>query len=434
MSASHTPAPHTTSYYAATANDYPGFAPLQGELEADVVVIGGGFTGLNSAIELADRGLRVVVLEANRIGWGATGRNGGQITGSLSGDQAMLREFRNKLGSDTESYVWNLRWRGHDIIRRRVERFGISCDLKPGHLQAATKPAHVTELRALAREAEARGMGDEVRYVEGEELRSLIEVPMYIGGVHNRRNMHVHSLNLALGEAMGATSLGVRIFEGSQVTAIRHGLRPVVETAQGRVTCNTVLLAGNAYHRLSQGPMRGALFPASLGIVATAPLPEDVARTINPQDIAVYDNRFVLDYHRLTAERRLIFGGGTNYSGRDSADIAAELRPALERTYPRLKGIGIDFAWSGQAGIIINRIPHLGRIAPNVFFAQGYSGHGIATTHIVAEIMASAITGTMTEFDVFDSVKRLRLPFGNYFMHQALALGMWYYVMREKFS
>lgn len=434
MSAAHPPAPHTTSYYAATANDYPGFAPLQGEAEADVVVIGGGFTGLNSAIELADRGLKVVVLEANRIGWGATGRNGGQITGSLSGDQAMLREFRNKLGAETETYVWNLRWRGHDIIRRRVARFGINCDLKPGHLQAATKPAHVTELRTLAAEADARGMGDEVRYVEGEELRSLIEVPMYIGGVHNRRNMHVHSLNLALGEAMGAASLGVRIHEGSQVTAIRHGKRPVVETAQGRVTCNTVLLAGNAYHRLAQGPMRGALFPASLGIVATAPLPEDVARTINPQDLAVYDNRFVLDYHRLTAERRLIFGGGTNYSGRDSADIAAELRPALERTYPRLKGIGIDFAWSGQAGIIMNRIPHLGRVAPNVFFAQGYSGHGIATTHIVAEIMASAITGTMTEFDVFDSVKRLRLPFGNYFMHQALALGMWYYVMREKFS
>lgn len=427
-------AQHTTSYYAATAQAYSPFDPLAGDADADVVVIGGGFTGLNSAIELADRGLRVVLLEANRVGWGASGRNGGQITGSLSGDKAMLGAFRNALGAETESYVWNLRWRGHEIIRKRVARFGIACDLKPGHLQAATKPAHVEDLRALAAEAEARGMGDDVRYVEGAELAGLIEVPSYIGGVLNTRNMHVHSLNLAIGEAQAAASLGVRIHEGTQVTAIHHGTRPVVETATGRVRCDTVLLAGNAYHHLAQGKMRGVLFPAALGIVATEPLSEDVARAINPRDIAVYDNRFVLDYHRLTADRRLIFGGGTNYSGRASRDIAAELRPALERTYPRLKGVKIDFGWSGQAGIIMNRIPHLGRVAPNVFYAEGYSGHGIATTHIVAEIMANAITGSLSEFDVFDAVRRLRLPFGSHLMHQALALGMWYYVLREKFS
>ncbi|RWR07679.1 NAD(P)/FAD-dependent oxidoreductase [Paenirhodobacter populi] len=426
--------PHTRSYYAATAHAYPAFPVLQGETEADVVVIGGGFTGVNAAIELADRGLRVVLLEANRIGWGATGRNGGQITGSLSGDRAMAREFRRSLGSETENYIWNLRWRGHDIIRKRVARFGIDCDLKPGHLQAALKPAHVAELRALVAEAEARGMGDEVRYVEGADLRELLDVPIYIGGVHNRRNMHVHSLNLVIGEAQAAAGLGVRIFEDSEVIGITRGARPVVRTGQGRVTCDTVLLAGNAYHHLGRSRMRGVLFPAALGIIATAPIAEDVARAINPQDIAVYDDRFVLDYHRLSADRRLIFGGGTNYSGRDSADIAAELRPALERTYPRLKGIGIDFAWSGRDGIVLNRIPHLGRIAPNIFYAEGYSGHGIATTHIVAEIMAGAITGTMEEFDVFDAVHRLRLPIGNWLTHHALALGMAYYTLRERLT
>ncbi|HEY0212145.1 MAG TPA: FAD-binding oxidoreductase [Paenirhodobacter sp.] len=425
---------HTGSYYAATARDYPAFAPLQGAIQADVVVIGGGFTGLNAAIELADRGLQVVLLEANRVGWGATGRNGGQITGSLSGDRAMGREFRRTLGAETDDYIWNLRWRGHDIIRKRVERFGIACDLKHGHLQAALKPAHVEELRALAAEAEARGMGSEVRYVEGAALRELLDVPLYLGGVYNTRNMHVHSLNLAIGEAQAAASLGVRIHEGTRVTAIRQGTRPVVSTEQGQVTCDTVLLAGNAYHRLAQGKMRGVLFPASLGIIATAPLPEGLARAINPRDIAVYDNRFVLDYHRLSADRRLIFGGGTNYTGRDTADLAAALRPALERTYPRLKGIGIDFAWSGQAGIIMNRIPHLGRIAPNVFYAEGYSGHGIATTHIVAEIMAEAITGTMREFDVFDAVRRIRLPVGRWLTHQGLALGMLYYTLRERLT
>ncbi|GLK83803.1 NAD(P)/FAD-dependent oxidoreductase [Ancylobacter defluvii] len=424
--------PHTGSYYAATAKPYAPFPCLTESVEADVCIVGGGFTGINTALELAERGLKVVVLEANRIGWGATGRNGGQITGSLSGDVAMGREFRRTLGAAADDYIWNLRWRGHAIIRERVARYAIDCDLKHGHLQAATKKVHVGELKAMHAEAVARGMGEDVSLVEGEALASLIEVPIYLAGLHNRRNMHVHSLNLVIGEAVAAAGLGVRIFEDSEVTRLTPGKRPVVETAQGRVTADTVMLAGNAYHRLGRGKMRGVLFPASLGILATAPLDEATARAINPLDIAVYDNRFVLDYHRLTADRRLIFGGGTNYSGRDSADIAAELRPALERTYPRLKGVGIDFQWSGKAGIIANRIPHLGRVAPNIFYAEGYSGHGIATTHIVAEIMARAITGTMGEFDVFDAVRRLRLPMGAWLAHQSLALGMWYYTLRER--
>lgn len=425
--------PHTGSYYAATARPYAPFAPLAEAISADVAIVGGGFTGINTALELAERGLSVVVLEANRIGWGASGRNGGQITGSLSGDVAMAREFRRTLGADADDYIWNLRWRGHAIIRERVHKYSIACDLKPGHLQAATKPAHVTELRAMQDEAARRGMGGDVTFVEGEALRALLEVPIYVGGIHNRRNMHVHSLNLVIGEAQAAAGLGVRIFEDSRVTRIVPGQRPVLETAQGRVTADVVMLAGNAYHRLGMGKMRGVLFPASLGIVATAPLDEETALAINPQDIAVYDNRFVLDYHRLTADRRLIFGGGTNYSGRDSANIAAELRPALERTYPRLKGVPIEFQWSGKAGIIANRIPHLGRVAPNIFYAEGYSGHGIATSHIVAEIMANALTGTLGEFDVFDAVERVRLPMGSFLAHQALALGMWYYQLRERF-
>jgi gamma-glutamylputrescine oxidase len=425
--------PHAGSYYAATARSYPEFPRLCDSLDADVVVIGGGFTGINGAIELAERGLRVVLLEANRIGWGASGRNGGQITGSLSGDVAMKTEFHRTIGEDADNFIWDLRWRGHRIIRDRVARFGIDCDLKPGHLQAAIKPAHLPELRAMLHEAQRRGMGDEVDWVEGPALRDLIETPLYLGGVFNRRNMHVHPLNLAIGEAQAAASLGVRLFEDSKVIGFSHGRRPVVSTTLGRVSCDMILLAGNAYHRLGQGRMRGALFPASLGIVATERLSEETARAINPRDIAVYDNRFVLDYHRLTADRRLIFGGGTNYSGRSSRDIRAELRPAIERTYPRLKGVGLEFGWTGQAGIIPNRVPHLGRISPNIFYAEGYSGHGIATSHIVAGIMADAMTGSPSEFDVFDAVRHWRLPLGRWAAHQALALGMWYFKMKEQF-
>lgn len=424
--------PHCASYYAASAAPLPPFPALEGEVRADVAIVGGGFTGINTAIELAERGLSVVLLEANRIGWGASGRNGGQVTGSLSGDKAMAREFRRTLGAETDDFIWNLRWRGHAIIKARVARYGIRCDLKHGHAQTAYKPAHIPELRAMFDEAVARGMGDEVEFAEGAAMRAILDSPLYPAGLINRRNMHLHSLNLCRGEAQAAASLGVRIFEDSKVLEVREGTRPVVVTANGSVNAGVVLLAGNAYHRLHRGRMRGALFPASLGIMATEPLGDALAQAINPQDLAVYDNRFVLDYHRLTADRRLIFGGGTNYSGRDSRNVAHQLRPALEATFPRLKGVKIAYQWSGQAGIIINRIPHLGRVSPNVFYAEGYSGHGIATTHIVAEIMAKAITGTMGEFDVFADVRHVRLPFGAWVGHQALALGMWYYKLRER--
>lgn len=424
--------PFPTSYYAASRRPLPDHPALDGDVTADVCVVGGGFTGINTAIELAERGLTVVVLEQNRVGWGASGRNGGQVTGSLSGDKAMAREFRRVLGDGTDDFIWNLRWRGHSIIRERVTKYGIDCDLKHGHVQTATKSAHIPELRALHETALARGMEGEVDWVEGDAMRALIESPLYSAGLVNRRNMHLHPLDLVRGEAAAAAGLGARIFENAKVLDIEDGTRARVRTASGTVTAGMVLLAGNAYHRLGRGPMRGALFPASLGVVATAPLSEETARAINSEDLAIYDNRFVLDYHRLSADRRLIFGGGTNYSGRDSANIEAELRPAIEATYPRLKGVAIDYHWSGQAGIIVNRIPHLGRLSPNVFYAEGYSGHGIATSHIVAEIMANALTGTLGGFDVFAQVRHLRLPFGAWVGQQALALGMWYYKLLER--
>ena len=425
--------PYPHSYYSASARPLAPFGPLAGDVAADVCVVGGGFTGVNTALELAARGRDVVLLEANRIGWGASGRNGGQVTGSLSGDAAMAREFGRVLGDRTADYIWDLRWRGHGILKARVAEHGIDCDLKHGHVQTAMKPAHVAELRAMYEEALARGMGDEVAWVEGAEMRALVESPLYLAGLVNRRNMHLHPLDLCRGEARAAAGMGVRIFEESAVIAVEPGTPVTVRTASGTVRAGQVLLAGNAYHRLGRGRMRGALFPASLGVVATEPLSEEVARAINPQDLAIYDNRFVLDYHRLSADRRLIFGGGTNYSGRDSRDIAAELKPAIEATYPRLKGVRIDYGWTGKAGIIVNRIPHLGRVAPNLWYAEGYSGHGIATSHVVAEIMAKAMTGDAEEFDLFAQVRHLRLPVGARAGHLALAAGMGWFRLMERF-
>lgn len=419
------------SYYTATLHQESDYPRLQGEVTADVAVIGGGFTGVATALELAERGLSVALVETHKIGWGASGRNGGQITGSLSGDEAMRKQMRRHLGQEVDNFIWHLRWRGHDIIRQRVEKYAISCDLTPGHIHAAMKPSHLRELEASLEEAQARGMGDNVSLLDRQQMQAHLESPLYLGGLRNMRNMHVHPLNLCLGEARAAAQCGVKIFERSEIVDIRHGERPEIHSRHGKVKARQILLAGDVYHRLGGNKMAGKIFPAMGGIVATEPLGER-AQQINPHNLAVYDCRFVLDYYRLTADGRLLFGGGANYSGRDSRDIAGELRPCIERTFPRLKGVGIDFQWSCAMGIVVNRIPQLGKLSDNVWYCQGYSGHGLATSHIMGEIMAEAMTGQLTSFDTFALCRHIRVPLGRTLGNPLLAAGMWYYQLLEK--
>ncbi|WP_134677638.1 NAD(P)/FAD-dependent oxidoreductase [Ectopseudomonas khazarica] len=419
------------SYYSASLNFESDYPTLQGSVSVDVAIIGGGFTGIATAVELAERGLKVAVVETNKVGWGASGRNGGQVTGSLSGDEAMRKQMRNSLGSDVDDFIWHLRWRGHEIIKSRVARYGIACDLKHGHLHAAMKPSHMDELRASYDEALRRGMAGEVSLLDGAEVRAQLGSDLYCGAIKNTRNMHLHPLNLCLGEAQAAASLGALIFEHSEVLDIVHGPRPAVVTTGGRIEAKQVLLAGDVYHKLERRKLKGMIFPAMGGIVTTAPLGE-LAKEINPHDLAVYDCRFVLDYYRLTGDGRLLFGGGANYSGRDSRDIAGELRPCIERTFPQLKGVQIDFQWSCAMGIVMNRIPQLGKLSSNVWYCQGYSGHGVATTHIMGEIMAKAITGDLEQYDTFAACKHIKVPLGDQLGNPMLAAGMWYYQMLEK--
>lgn len=425
------PAERCASYYNATIDQESDYPALEGDIRVDVAIVGGGFTGVATALELSEKGYKVALIEANKIAWGATGRNGGQVTGSLSGDVAMTKQLRRQIGNEAEDYVWNMRWRGHDIIKNRVAKYGIDCDLKFGHIQTAYQPKHMQELRAMHDEAQRRGMGEFMTLVSADEMPAYLGSPLYHGGLVNRRNMHLHSVNLCLGEGRAAAGLGALIFEHSPVLDIEEGDVATVVTTKGKVRANSVLIAGNAYHKLARPKLRGMLFPASLGNCATAILPDDIALQINPQDLAVYDCRFVLDYYRLTADKRLMFGGGTNYSGRDPKNVAAELRPAIERTFPQLKGVDIEFAWAGMAGIVINRIPQLGKVSPNVFYCQGYSGHGVATSHIMAEIMANAMDGQLHEFDLFAAMRHIRIPLNEWFGNQALALGMLYYTLRE---
>ncbi|WP_396588639.1 NAD(P)/FAD-dependent oxidoreductase [Bermanella sp. R86510] len=430
------PTDRIDAYYTHTINNESDYPCLEQDIRVDIAIVGGGFTGINTALELAERGFKVAVVEAHKVGWGATGRNGGQVTGSLSGDQAMSKQMRRTLGDDVDDFIWHLRWHGHDIIKKRIEKYKIDCDLKFGHLHTAYKPSHMHDLKADYDACLAHGMEEHVELIDRADIHNFLETDIYHGGVYNKKNMHLHSLNLCLGEAQAAVSLGAQIFEHSPVIDIDHGNSQTgapakVITEKGSVTANTVMIAGNAYHRLERLKMSGKIFPAAGGIVATEPL-GDIADKINPKDVAVYDCRFVLDYYRITKDKRLLFGGGANYSGRESRDIEAELRPAIERTFPRLKGVKIDYQWSGMMGIVINRIPQLGKLSDNVFYAQGYSGHGIALTHIVSEIMANAMSGHMQDFDTFARCKHVRIPGSEWLGNQFLALGMWYYVMLEK--
>ena len=424
-------AQRASSYYSATLNDPVEYPRLEGTVEVDVAIIGGGFTGVATAVELAERGLKVAIVETQRIGWGASGRNGGQVTGSLSGDEAMRTQMRRRLGAEVDDFIWQLRWRGHQIIEQRVARYGIQCDLKHGHLHAAMKPSHLDELRAFEAEAQRRGMGDQVQLLDRRGVSQHLQSPLYLGALKNSRNLHLHPLNLCLGEARAAGQLGALIFEQSEVLEIVHGARPAVITAHGRIDARQVLLAGDVYHKLEQRQLKGKIFPAMGGIVTTAALGE-LAEQINPHDLAVYDCRFVLDYYRLTADKRLLFGGGAHYSGRDSRDIEAELRPCIERTFPALKGVPIEFEWSCAMGIVVNRIPQLGKLSDNVWYCQGYSGHGIATSHIMGEIMAEALTGTLERFDTFAQCRHIKVPMGDLLGNPLLSVGMWYYQMLEK--
>ena len=418
---------HTGSYYAATVNDDTRHPPLAGEQAADVCVIGAGFTGISTALHLAERGYNVHVVEAHRVGWGASGRNGGQLIAGISGE-ARIAKYH---GRDVEEMFGQLRWAGHDIIRERVATYGIDCDLKFGYLDVAIKPRH---LRAFEEDRDrllAAGFPHELRMLSQEETCEATGSKRYIGALLNRGNGHLHPLNLCLGEARAAVSLGATIHEQSPVLRIEHGKRPRVVTAQGSVTADAVVIAGNAYHHL-ENKLRGVMFPVNSFIVATEPLSPAMARRINPQDLAVCDPNFVLEYFRLSADKRLLFGARLNYFGDDPAHIESRHRRKLARHFPALADIRIDYAWGGTIGVPITRVPIMGRISANVFYSQGYSGHGVNVTHLAGQILADAVAGTMERFDIFADVKPMVVPGAHALSKPMVMLGILYYQLKDR--
>lgn len=419
---------HTGSYYAASANEPGDYPRLEQDLETDVVVVGAGFTGVNTALELAERGREVVLLEANRIGWGASGRNGGQIIGGIGHDP---ERFQRHIGSDGVRRIYQLGIEARDIIRERVERYGINCDLKWGYCDVALKPRHMKQFAAWRDHEASIGNPHEYRLLDREELREVVNSDVYLGGLLNYGNGHLHPLNLCLGEARAAGSLGTRLFEQSRVTEVVPGPRPRVVTAQGSVRGNTVVLCGNAYLGNVIPRLASRILPSNSSVIATEPLPEALARSLIPGDVAACDPRTALDYFRLSADNRMLFGGLSNYTGLEPRDLVGTLRPKMLRVFPALADARIDYGWSGQIGIGLNRMPQLGRLDGNIVYIQAYSGHGVAPTHVIARITAAMIDGSPADFDVFARIPHYPFPGGKLLRRPGLALGMAWFKFRD---
>lgn len=418
---------HVGSYYAASANPGPERPALQKEIRCDVCVVGAGFTGISAALHLAEKGYQVVMLEAARVGFGASGRNGGQIVNSYSRDMDVIEV---KYGTDTARALGDMAFEGNRIIRERIERYNIQCDLKEGNLFAACNSKQMKGLVEHKALWERFG-NDQLELLEGQAYQREIGSKRYTGALLDHSGGHMHPLNLVLGQAAAFESLGGVIYEQTPVTAIAQGEPARLTTPQGSVIAERVVLAGNAYMKGLMPSLEGKSMPASTQVVTTAPLSEEQARDILPNDRAVEDCNYLLDYYRLSGDRRLIYGGGVSYGGQDPGSIESVIRPKLEMTFPQLKGVKIDHAWSGNFLLTLNRLPQFGRINDNIYYAQGYSGHGVTCTHLAGRLIAEIIQGHSERFDVFAGLPHLPFPGGRVLSVPLTALGGWYYRTRD---
>ncbi len=421
---------HTESYYAATANEQKQYPLLEGEHQTDVVVVGGGFTGVNTALELAERGYSVTLLEANRLSWGATGRNGGQIIGGIGHS---LEQFEKTIGREGVRAIYDMGVECCDIIRQRVERYQIDCDLTWGYCDVALKSRHMREFEAEQSYQQRMGYPHSLEMLDRDQLQSEVRSERYLGGMLNRiGNGHCHVLNLCLGEAKAAANLGVKIYEQSRVTRVIEGESPAVHTDKGVVKATHVVLCGNAYLDQLVPKLARKVLPSNSSVITTEPLTKQQAEALMPGNRAVCDPRTALDYYRLTADRRLLFGGLSNYTGREPTNLKGVMREKMLKVFPQLEGVRIDYGWSGQMGIGMNRMPQLGRLKGNVYYIQAYAGHGVAPTHMMGRITAQMIAGQAERFDIFGKIKHWSFPGGRWLRTPSFALGMMYYKLLDE--
>lgn len=418
------------SYYEASVLRPPAAPALTERLQADVLVVGGGFAGLSSALALAERGLSVVLLEADRVGSGASGRNGGQaIVGYASGQGP----FEAQLGQADADRAWDMSVQAVQRVQQRMAQHGIDADWKSGYLYVADSARKARRLRADADDLRQRGM--DVVWAEGEAVRQHIDSPRYAAAAYEQVSGHLHPLKYALGLLRAAEQAGVRVFEHSPVTQLQRGDTAVARTAQGEVRARFVVLAGNctlsAWGPQVAPEIAPRIMPVGTYIVATPPLDPALVRRLIPSGAAVCDNNFVLDYFRFSADHRLLFGGRVSYTTLTPPGLKELMQRRMVQVFPDLAGVPIDFVWGGFVDISMNRAPDFGRLGGNVFYLQGFSGHGVALTTLAGDLVAEAVAGQAGRFDVLARLQHQRFPGGALLRTPTLALGMLWHRLRD---
>jgi gamma-glutamylputrescine oxidase len=420
--------PLARTYYSASRHPAPARQMLSGAASCDVCVVGGGIAGASTALHLAERGFEVILLEAQQVGWGASGRSGAQVLPGVAASQDKLAKL---IGAEDARKVWDVSVAGLRLVRELIARHGIDGQFVAGHMLTAVKPRHDRELRAYVEELQQVYGYEGVRYMPQDEVRSVVASTRYLGALYDPNAGHIHPLNYTLGLAAAAERLGVRIFENTRAIDF-SGRAPVrVRTPGGEVRCRQLVLCGNVYLGALAPQLQSRIMAVGTCIVATEPLGAERARTLITNDAAVADMNWVLDYFRRSADHRLLFGGRVTYAGFDPDRIAAATRDRMTLVFPQLRDAKVEFAWGGHVDITRNRAPDFGRLNPDVYYLQGFSGHGIALTGMAGKLVSEAIAGDAGRFDVFARIPHHGFPGGQALRRPALVLAMMYYRIKD---
>ncbi|MBV7410576.1 FAD-binding oxidoreductase [Maritimibacter sp. DP1N21-5] len=428
LTANDRPGAYPASYYAATVDLLPQMDPVEGELSADVVVIGGGFTGLSSALHLAQAGLNVVLLEASRVGFGASGRNGGQVSVGQRIEQDALEKL---VGIERARALWDIGCEAVDLTRALANEHAGGAEWVPGVIHADHKPGFVDHTHAYVRKMQEEYGHTSMRALSREELRALCASDAYHGGLIDMASGHIHPLKHALGLARGALTAGARIYETSRVTSVTEGPRVTVKTDRATIKADHVLWATNGYLGNAEPRTAARVMPINNFIVATEPL-GSLADELLPGNHAVADSKFVINYFRLSADKRMLFGGGESYGYKFPADIAAKAGKPMVEIFPQLRDARIDYAWGGTLGITMSRLPHVARLSSKVYDISGYSGQGVALGTMAGKVMAEMVAGQAGRFDLMASVPTPRFPGGAALRTPLLAAAMLWYSIRDR--